>query len=469
MTGGKNVLVIVLDALREDSVVPSFEEPDRCFKAANCIASAPWTLPSCTSLITGMDATRHGHFWHSHALGASDLVRALPAEFRKVAFVNNSVLKRNSQLDSGFDHWRYLTGHTEPFERAATLIRKARRRKPLFLLLHSNISHDYYYPKASEYYDEAFPDEPGGAFVLGDEVIRWTGTTPAQRAAVVKTYEASAIKAVSSAREVLELARARDDFISVVVSDHGEGLEYDEARIHHGGRLHDDLLRVPLCFDLPSAVPEGQREDLAAALASAPVAVTDVLPTAFALAGMGPVPAVDGRRIGSAPAERIVVSEERRYLYLRDRFRLNVKGRHRFMSLEDQQENQRLLEQLAAEPLLRSYRSKSAKLMVTGLHFRPRAGSAAEARGDVVGWGERLLGAPVLVLHGDRLFAFELFNLTDDPSERLNLLAADGSGMDRLMESGREMSVTVPVSDEGEDTEVSLPTMLAGAQRIATN
>ncbi len=468
MTGGVNVLVIVLDAMREDSVVPSFEEPGRCFKAATCIASAPWTLPSCTSLITGMDATRHGHFWHTHALGASDLINGIPTEFRKVAFVNNSVLKRNSQLDVGFDHWRYLAGHTEPFDRGATLIRKARRRKPLFLLLHSNISHDYYYPKASEYYDEAFPDAPGGAFVLGDDVIRWSGTTPAQRAAVVKTYEASAIKAVASAREVLELARARDDFISVVVSDHGEGLEYDEARIHHGGRLHDDLLRVPLYFDLPSMVPASQSTDLASALASVPVAVTDVLPTAFALAGMDPVPTVDGRRMESGSSERTVVSEERRYLYLRDRFRLNVKGRHRFMSPEDQEENRRLLDQLAAEPLLRSYRSKSAKLMVTGLHFRPRTGSPAEARREMMRWGERLLGAPLLALHGDRLFAFELYDLTDDPSERHNLLAVDGDGMDRLMESGRDMSVTVPVGDASEEPEVHLSTMLAGAERIAS-
>lgn len=463
MKRSTNLLVIVLDALREDSVVPSFEESGRCFKASTCIASAPWTLPSCTSLITGLDATRHGHYWPSHPLAAGDLVGALPSSFRKVGLVNNSILQSNCQLDAGFDRWTYLEEHGRPFEEAATLIGRARGRKPLFLLLHSNIAHDYYYPSAASYYDEAFPDDAGGAYALDSQVISWTGTTPAQRTAVRKTYRASAMKAVSSAREILELVRARDDFVTVIVSDHGEGLDYDRARLHHGGRLHDDLLRVPLYFDLPSTVPQPQRDDLVATLSTGPVAVTDVLPTLFGLGGVESVPAVDGRRLDQASTDRMVVSEERRYLYLKDRFRMNHQGRNRMMSAQDQAENERLQGLLAGAPLVRSYRSKTAKLIMTYLPLPSETRGPSDRQKEAKEWGDRLLGAPVVVLHGDHLFAFELYDLTDDPTEGQNLLGGDGVKMATLRQYGRAMSVSVPLGDD----EVDLATMLDGADRIA--
>ena len=285
MTSRTNMLVVVLDAMREDSILPTLEEPGRCFKAETCIASSPWTLPSCTSLLTGVDSTRHRRFWHSSDPAANGLARSLPRSFQKVGLVNNKVMQPSSHLDDGFDTWTYFLDHADPFDRAAPLIRQARPRKPLFLLLHSNISHDYFRPDASRYFDEIFPDDSGGAYTLDDRVIRWGGTTPDDRKAVAKTYRASAMKAVSRTREILDLVRERDDFVSVVLADHGEGLDYGASRVHHGGRLHEDLIRVPVYFDLPSHIREHQRTDLTAALASNPVAVTDVLPTLFALIG----------------------------------------------------------------------------------------------------------------------------------------------------------------------------------------
>jgi hypothetical protein len=464
VTGATNVLLIVLDALREDAVEPSLEESGRCFKAETCISTAPWTLPSCTSLITGLNTSRHRHYWHADGTVASDLVRCVPAAYRKVGLVNNTVLLPASGLSAGFDQWTHFYDHGQPFERAAKLIRRARRRRPLFLLLHSNIAHDYYQPGAAAYYDEAFPGASDEPYILGDRVIKWSDTTPDEQAAVAKTYRASATKAVSDAREVLDLVRSRDDFVSVIVSDHGEGLDYEGARIHHGGRLHDDLLRVPLYFDLPSTIPGSQSADVADALASTPVATTDVLPTLLALAGVTDVPGVDGRRIDTASEQRLVVSEDRRYLYLNDRFRLNVKGRGKNMSRLDREENEMLLGQLAAPPILRSYRSDAAKLIVTCLHRRGDTGTRSEERRSLLELGERLLGAPVLVRRGDRLFAFELYDLGDDPTERHNLLDGGRDGLDALMAEPWGASVTMPIGDD--DTEVDLAAMLEGAERL---
>ena len=460
------MMVIILDAMREDSVLPGLEEPGRCFKAQNCIASSPWTLPSVTSLLTGVDSRRHRHFWHSGDLAVNGLTRSLPRSFQKIGLVNNKVMQRSSQLDDGFDKWTYFLDHSEPFDQAAPLVRDARpRKKPLFLLLHSNISHDYFRPEASAWFDEIFPSESGGAYTLEDRVIRWDGTTPGDRESVAKTYRAAAMKAVSRAREILELARARDDFVCVVVADHGEGLDYDRSRVHHGGRLHDDLIRVPLYIDLPSSIPEHQRTDLAAALESNPVAVTDVLPTLFALAGEEDLPAVDGRRIDTASSERVIVSEDRRYLYLKDRFRMNSQGRNKHMNAQDQEENARLQGLLAFPPVVRSYRLKDTKLYMTCLQAHP-ASSPADAQAALLDIGARLLGSPVLALRGDQLLAFEVYDLKNDRAEQDNLLDSYDEAKQFLLREPWVRWVSVPTSSPDD---LALSTVLDGAEGISAS
>jgi arylsulfatase A-like enzyme len=464
VTSRMNMLVIVLDAMREDSVVPSLEEPGRCFRAATCIASSPWTLPSCTSLLSGVDSTRHRHFWHSDDFSMSGLVRSLPRQYQKVGLVNNRVMKPSSYLNDGFDAWTFFRDHSEPFDRAAPLIRQARARKPLFLLLHSNISHDYYRPEASKYFDEIFPDESGGAYTLDDRVIQWSGTTTDDHNAVVKTYRASAMKAISRTREILDLVRERDDFVTVVVADHGEGLDYGASRVHHGGRLHEDLIRVPLYFDLPSRIQEHDRTDLRAALESRPVAVTDVLPTLFALAREGAVPPVDGRRIDTASDERVIVSEDRRYLYLKDRFRLNSHGLKKNMNEQDRMENDRVLGHLAFPPVVRSYRLKDTKFILTWLQARPEFADPTDARDALLEIGGRLLGAPSLARRGDQLLAFEAYDLKNDPDERENMLVCYDDAKRFLRDEPWVSSVSVPTGDRDD---VDLLAMLAGAEGIS--
>lgn len=457
-------MVIVLDALREDTVAPPLELAGRCIKAETCIASAPWTLPSCTSLLTGLDAPRHRHYWHSGGLAANRLMEALPSNYRKVGLVNNAVMLPASQLNLGFDRWKYFGDHERPFERAKALLRRARTRRPLFLLLHSNIPHDYYLPGATQYYDEMFPDSPDRPCVLGPRVINWNETTSSERVAVKKTYETSAMKAVSCTLDVLELARARDDFVSVVVSDHGEGLDFDHGRVHHGGRLHDDLLRVPLYLDLPSTIRETQRAQVTASFTSDLLVVTDVLPTIFSLAGIAPIPDVDGRQLDRAGDERIAISEDRRYLYLKDRFRVNFKGRGKNMSDQDRVQNNRLVARLTGPPVIRSYRSRSQKLIVTTLEVRSDTDTRGGARSALLDLADRLLGSPALVLRSNRMFAFELYDLEADPEERDNVLLR-GDPVDALAQSRWGSSVTLP-ADGFDGAEDSLRVVLEAAELV---
>ena len=424
-----NLLLVVLDALRYDATrltVPS----DRSLAADRCVAAAPWTLPSCSSLLTGLDATVHRHYWVTQPLPANDLVSSLPARYTRIGIVNNSVLTRRSGLAAGFQRWRYCRNHDEPFERALALIRAAKRRHPLFLVLHSNIPHDYYLDDALPYHDEAFPQSSGEGWVLGERVISWDDADVARQAAVRRTYDGCALKALSYLEEILAAVRQRDDFVTAVTSDHGEGLEPDIGRVHHAGRMHQDLLHVPLIFDVPSRTPAVLRDELGATLASRVVSNTEVVPMMVALIPDGRT----GHRGAPRPDERprkVAVSEDRRYLYFKDRFRFNYHGRYRNMSPEQMERNRDILGQLSEPPLVRSYQDRRHKLVVTALRLDDAVPATDRPR-LLERFGAELLGAPVCVADGSRLVALESFDLEADPGETENLSSeTDWAGVAR--------------------------------------
>jgi arylsulfatase A-like enzyme len=440
--GTPNLLLVVLDALRFDASRPT-GEPDRSLAAARCVAAAPWTLPSCSSLLTGLDATVHRHYWVTEPLPANDLVASLPDRYTRVGIVNNSVLTRRSGLAASFQRWRYCRDHAEPFERALRLIRTAKSRRPLFLVLHSNIPHDYYLDDAIAYHDEAFPRSAGQGWVLGDRVISWDDADVARRDAVRRTYDGCVEKTNSYVVDVLDAVRQRDDFVTAVTSDHGEGLEPEIGRVHHAGRMHQDLLHVPLCFDVPSRTPGALRDELAATLASRVISNTEVVPLMIALSQNGRSRRRGDRRIGDRP-DQVAVSEDRRYLYFKDRFRFNYHGRYRNMSPEQIERNRGMLEQLSEPPLVRAYQDRRHKLVVTALRLND-GGPGTDQPRLLERYGAELLGSPVRVRDGSRLIALESFDLEADPGETANLSSAsDWAGVAREWDDGR---VTLPDPD----------------------
>src|SRR6185436_20685034 len=73
-----------------------------------------------------------------------------------------------------------------------------------------------------------------------------------------------------------------EDALWIVTGDHGEGFDAAERRVHHGGRLNEDLLRVPLFLRAKGRLEPGRVVD-------ASVRSIDVFPTVLDLAGL-PVP-----------------------------------------------------------------------------------------------------------------------------------------------------------------------------------
>jgi len=460
-----NLLLIVLDALREDAVPASLgADRRRSIRARTCLASAPWTLPSCSSLLTGNAATRHGHYWITNPLPTNALLGALPERYRRVGIVNNPVLSARSGLGEGFHQWKFHADHLAPFERALELIPTATSRKPLFVVLHSNIPHDYYLDVAAPYYEEAYPEDPGPPFVLGERVITWRDTDTAEREAVTRTYRACVQKTFALLDAVLGAVRERDDFVTAVTADHGEGFEPEIGRVHHAGRVHQDLIRVPLFFDLPSAVARRRHAELADTLDTHPVSSTDILPTMLMLAGQTSLPETDGVPVTAAPSGRVLVSEDRRYLYLKDRFRFNFHGRFKNMTDDEIARNQAMQADLGAPPVLRSFVADGHKLIVTSLALA--ANGHAPGRPALDSYAARLLGGPSVAYHGDRLYACEYYDLARDPGEHENLLSSTTTWPDVLRAAWPSAPPTVPATD---GTETDLYTILAESELVAVS
>ena len=188
----------------------------------------------------------------------------------------------------------------------------------------------------------------------------------------------------------------------------------------------------------------------------------DVLPTLFELAGhRGWAPANDrDGRSALAGTTRTLVSEDRRDLYLKDRFRFNFDGRHKNMTEEDLERNRRLSERFAEPPAIRSFLRHPDKCIVTSLKLKPNGGAAAD-RAALAELGSNLVGSAVLVANGNHLLAFERFDLSSDPKEAQNLLNQETDGLASLLGSSWAHSISMPVAGKGE---VDLVTLSDGSQ-----
>ena len=246
-----NVLLITIDTLRADRVgrglTPAIDSvAARGVRFTNARATAPLTLPSHASILTGTRPPEHGARVNGVALAARPtLARSFQAAgYRTGAFVGAYVLDRRFGLAGGFD--TYDDRVTRDPSGAARL--EAERRgdlvttsaiewlgrggtQPFFAWIHLYDPHAPYAPP------QAFLAKTGGA------------------------YDGEVAFADAQVGRVLDWLRTSgelDRTIVAITSDHGEGLG-DHGELTHGMLAYDSTLRVPLVI-LP---PKGGSHELA--------------------------------------------------------------------------------------------------------------------------------------------------------------------------------------------------------------
>ncbi|MEO6323676.1 MAG: sulfatase, partial [Thermoanaerobaculia bacterium] len=299
-----NVVLISIDTLRADRLGCSgwkeAETPVLDAVAAEgtrfsrVYAPAPLTLPSHTTMLTGLDPPAHGQRVNGMAsaeLGAKTLAERLSvAGWETGGFVAAFVLNRTFGLDRGFTHFddgppeesdleglfRGVAPGNERVDRALEWIGR-KRDKPFFLFLHLYDVHEPHVPPPG--FEKRFAARPYDgevAFVDG------------QVGRVLHQIEARGL-----AKQTLV----------VVTSDHGEGLgEHGEET--HGVLLYDATLHVPLLVRYPGHVPLGKVIDEVAGL-------VDVTPTILDLVGVKSDTSLQGRSLfGKEPSgERVLWAE----------------------------------------------------------------------------------------------------------------------------------------------------------------
>jgi len=282
-----NVLLITLDTLRPDALgwvagrnqTPALDALAReGFRFPGAVAPVPLTLPSHSSLLTGLLPRHHGVRDNGQVLPAA--VPTLAERLRQrgyatAGFVSGYPLRSLFGLDRGFDRyedslplgaegWRERPA-PETTALALEWLRTA--REPWFLWVH--------------YYDPHDPYTPPRAF--------WK---PGRRG----TYDGE-VAAVDHAIGSLRagLGPAKGSLLTVMTADHGEALgEHGEAT--HGFFVYDSTLLVPLVFSFPGRVRPGESRSAAR--------LVDVAPTILDLLGLPPLLDTDGVSLAPTLAGR---------------------------------------------------------------------------------------------------------------------------------------------------------------------
>ena len=280
-----DLVLITVDTLRPDALgwvagknpTPAIDAlAAEGFRFPGAVSPAPLTLPSHTSILSGLSPRRHGVRDNGQSLagGLPLLPESLQnAGYRTGAFVSGYPLRRMFGLDRGFDTYQdelatRSDGRWQDRPAAETTalalewlrgVKKRDPRQPFFLWLH--------------YYDPHAPYEP-------PEPLRRPGPRGDYDGEV-----AAVDAAVATLRRGLNEAFAGRPRLLALTADHGESLgEHGEAT--HGFFVYDSTALVPLLFHGPGVIAPGE--------SPAPARLVDLAPTLLALLGLPPLPETDG-------------------------------------------------------------------------------------------------------------------------------------------------------------------------------
>ena len=276
-----------LDALAAQSLV--FED---------CVCEVPLTSPSFGSMLSS-------RFPRSTATPRNGLPmpvsvplvteRFQAAGYQTICIQSNWTLKRDlSGLDRGFEQyddgmntkrWGVLKSERyadEVTRRAIAALGKRDAARPLFCWLHYSDPHAPY-----RFHDRFHPW--GVPLRKLDEVAQ----TRAR-------YDSEVAYTDHQIQQVLEILPKENAFI-LFVADHGESL-HEHDYVGHGRRVYQPGVRIPLFVHGPGIEPGRTVR---------PARAGDIGPTLLALAGLEPLPGMDGIDLlnGEAPGHRVRVLE----------------------------------------------------------------------------------------------------------------------------------------------------------------
>jgi len=313
-----NILLVTIDTWRADRLQPSLT-PNLSALArsgatfTNARAAAPLTLPSHTTLLTGLLPPAHGVRENGNVLNETHttIARLLKDRgYQTAAFVGAFVLDRRFGLARGFDTYDdkiprnpNATEKLDAERSAAAVIDTA---LAWFASQHPAPDTQHQHPAPGIQHPAPFfvwlhLYDPHAPYVLHEpraasDEQRYDGE--------VGYADAQLARLVARLREQSQLANT----VIVAAGDHGEGLGEHGERTH-GMLLYDSTLRVPLLVAGPGVQPQTRDE---------PVSLVDVGPTILAIAGSAAPDEMKGRNLlgsnggrrGTSPEPEVYAESE---------------------------------------------------------------------------------------------------------------------------------------------------------------
>ncbi len=240
-----SILLVTLDTTRFDSIGPDARNVQtpafnalaaRGSRFVQAYATAPQTLPSHTSMLTGLYPGGHGVHENGRYLSSVHQLiaeRLQAAGYSTAAFVSAFALSRRFGLARGFKTYddetppggaeRSSAGTTD---RVLTYL-KSEQQSPAFVWVHY---YDPHYPYA--------PPEPFRSRYAATPYLGEIAAMDAQLGRLVKAFEES----------------TKGPHAIVIVGDHGEGLG-DHGEAQHGNLLYQSTMHVPLLVIGPDVRP----------------------------------------------------------------------------------------------------------------------------------------------------------------------------------------------------------------------
>ena len=303
-----NIIIAVVDTLRADrlsnygyhkEISPFIDHfAANCNLYNRCLSAASWTLVANASILTGDYPQTHGLINHEHVLSEkTPLISEIlqKEDYYTAAYVENKNFQFKFGYTRGFKefHSEYLhtiqsdskhiighnptkhTGikdHNHIFELAYRFLEKAyNQHQPFFLWFHTNLVHDFYF----DFPYLQVPDYNGKIKNgVHQDLIKfppfWKSLNSEDLDAVVARYDHSIKYTDEKLRKLFDLIKLENTLV-VLLGDHGEGFDPENRKIYHCGRLHNDLLHVPLIIHHP----DGKISDDISKICS----TVDVVPT----------------------------------------------------------------------------------------------------------------------------------------------------------------------------------------------
>ncbi|GAC1430354.1 MAG: hypothetical protein NVSMB68_02640 [Thermoanaerobaculia bacterium] len=285
-----SILLVTLDTTRSDSIGPEqnhVETPSfnvlakRGTRFRYAYATVPQTLPSHTSMLTGLYAAGHGVHENARYLADTQPLvaeRLRSAGYRTAAFVSAFALARRFGLARGFDLYDddFGSGSAERTSKETTdralawLAQPA--SQPTFLWVHF---YDPHYPYT--------PPEPFRTRYVKQPYFGEIASMDEQLGRLAAAFERS----------------SRGPVAMIIAGDHGDGLG-DHGESQHGNLLYQSTMHVPLLIIGPGVAP---------GTSNSPVSTRRIFHTILDFAAIDASSSLKPRPEARGPRPEVVVGE----------------------------------------------------------------------------------------------------------------------------------------------------------------